>query len=209
MSPFPTDMTDRWRDRPEPSPGRGTYYWHMLLGDRPEARTIAAEAQRRLARFPGLHFTPVRRLHMTTLVAGSTDDISPGQAHAAIAEAARLLAAVPPIPVTLGRVLYHPQVIMLGVEPGERLRPIHEAAQVATHAGTGRPGRHDVSGPWTPHVTIAYSTADQPAAPLIEALGRRLPSVEIVITSLSLVVQHGPERLWNWQHIGSAYLKDA
>jgi hypothetical protein len=57
-----------------------------------------------------------------------------------------------------------------------------------------------------PHVTICYSTASQPAAPIIDALGLELPSRQIQISELSLVVQHGPERDWNWTTIGTVRL---
>jgi hypothetical protein len=46
-----------------------------------------------------------------------------------------------------------------------------------------------------PHITICYSTADQPARPLIDALGLELPSRDVQISALQLVIQRGPERL--------------
>jgi hypothetical protein len=51
---------------------------------------------------------------------------------------------------------------------------------------------------WSPHVTICYSTANQPARPIIDALGLQLPSRTMHVSALSLVIQHGPEREWNW-----------
>ncbi|MEU8107094.1 2'-5' RNA ligase family protein [Nonomuraea muscovyensis] len=206
MSPLPTQMESRWADRAEPQPGKGTFYWHMLVGRYPQARAFAQQVRDRLAPFSGLHYTPSKWLHMTTLVAGPTDDISLDQGHAMLTEVSRLLADVPPITVTLGRILYHPQAIMLGVESASELKPIHDAVQTATETLTGHPGHTEGPATWTPHITIAYSTANQPAAPLIEALGPSLPARELTLDSVSLVVQHGPERLWNWQHIGSALL---
>ncbi|GAA4567125.1 2'-5' RNA ligase family protein [Planotetraspora kaengkrachanensis] len=82
----------------------------------------------------------------------------------------------------------------------EALTPILEAAQVATRTATGRDGllAHER---WIPHVTVAYSTAVQPAAEIIEALGRHLPEREVTINSVSLVVQDGPENLWDWRTV--------
>jgi hypothetical protein len=51
------------------------------------------------------------------------------------------------------------------------------------------------------HVTICYSTADQPAQPIIAALGRQLPECHIQISAISLVIQHGPERRWDWHTV--------
>jgi hypothetical protein len=49
-----------------------------------------------------------------------------------------------------------------------------------------------------PHITICYSTSSQPAKPIVDVLGTRLPGCDIDISALSLVIQHGPERAWDW-----------
>jgi hypothetical protein len=54
---------------------------------------------------------------MTALVVGSTDEITTADVEVMIVEARRLLAETPPITVTLGRVLYHPEAIVLGAQP--------------------------------------------------------------------------------------------
>lgn len=97
MSPLPAEFTSQWRDRAEPAPGEGLVYWHMLVGDYPEAVTIAGEAQKRLAAFSGLHMTPLKWLHMTTLIAGPANRISPESISRMAGSASRLLAGTPPI----------------------------------------------------------------------------------------------------------------
>ena len=52
-------------------------------------------------------------------------------------------------------------------------------------------------------MTLCYSTANQPAQPIIEALGKRLHERDISVSSLSLVIQDGPERDWNWTTVGT------
>ncbi|MFF0309266.1 2'-5' RNA ligase family protein [Streptosporangium sp. NPDC004379] len=182
------------------------FYWHLLIGRYPQVRAMAQEARDRLAPFSGLHYTPAKWLHMTALVVGPTGSVSLDQGHTMLTEVSRLLADVPPVTVTLGRILYHPQAIMLGVESASELKPIRDAVQTAAETVTGRQAHTGGAAPWTPHATIAYSTADQPAAPLIEALETCLPPRELTLDSVSLVIQHGPERLWDWQHVGSALL---
>ena len=71
MSGLPAEMTDRWQDRAEPAPGEGLIYWHMLVGLDPDVLALATDVRRRLARFPGLHMTPLAWLHMTVLIAGA------------------------------------------------------------------------------------------------------------------------------------------
>ena len=208
MSPFPTRMRDRWQNRAEPEPGQGTIYWHILFRDHPQVRSLAKDAQERLSHFAaGLHMTPQKWLHLTTLIAGSTEEICSDQMEVMISEATQMLSKVQPIPVTLGHVLYHPEAIMLAVRPHYALDPILKAVEYATRKATGRDGVGNGSlSAWTPHVTVSYSTAEQPAGPIIAALGKELPSCEVRISSVSLVIQRGPERLWDWVPVGTVHL---
>jgi 2'-5' RNA ligase len=208
VSPFPKQLIDRWEDRHEAAdPEQGMVYWHVLLGDHSQFRKIARTAQERLSRFDGLHMTPLQWLHITTLVAGSTSEISGHDMKEMLAKATLSLSAEPPITIELGHVLYHPEAIMLGVRPAKALNPVLEVAQHATYAVTGREGTVEDSEPsWMPHVTLCYSTSRQPAEPIIAALGKELPSCEIAIKALSLVIQRGPERSWDWRPVGAAYL---
>jgi 2'-5' RNA ligase len=207
MSPLPQQLVDRWENRSENGPGEGTIYWHILLGDNAELRSTAQKAHARLAKFSDLHQTPLRWLHITTLIAGPTDEITYSEMSGMLAEARTILLDTAPIRVSFNRVLYHPEAIVLGVYPQGALAPIHEAALAATRTITGRDGKiSDCKQPWKPHVTLCYSTGRQSAEPIIAALGRELPACEVSVQSLSLVVQRGPERLWDWHHIGTARL---
>ena len=96
---------------------------------------------------------------------------------------------------------------MLGFTPEGALAPIHHAVRQATLTVTGRTG--GITGPaerWTPHITISYSTGKQPMAPIAGALGREVPRCAITVRAVSLVIQWGPERHWNWQPVGTATL---
>jgi 2'-5' RNA ligase len=160
---------------------------------------LAQQAQQRLASLAAsLHMTPHEWLHITTLIAGPAASFSGEQLQRMTRTAARLLANVPPVTVTLGRVFYHPEAIKLGVAPAHALLPIHDAASQATQLATGIQEINTILPTWTPHITICYSIADQPAQPLINALGLQLPSCDIQVSALSLVLQHGPERTWDW-----------
>ncbi|HEV2966966.1 MAG TPA: hypothetical protein VG009_02595 [Candidatus Dormibacteraeota bacterium] len=86
------------------------------------------------------------------------------------------------------------------------LTSIHDAAQAATRAVTGSNDPDDDSPRWIPHITVCYSTAEQAMAPIIAALGPRARECQIQISTVSLVIQHGPERLWNRRTVGAVYL---
>ena len=204
---LPTQMTNRWRRRAEPAPGQGAVYWHMLMRDYPQVTDLARQAQQQLAPFAsGLHMTPLPWLHMTTLVAGPTSGFSGEQLQQMTQIATEHLASIPPITVTIGRVLYHPEAIMLGATPAQALMPVHQAALAATQSVTGQHA-DQTADPWIPHITICYSTADQPAHPLIDALGLNLPGRDVQISAMQLVIQHGPERLWDWSVISTIPLQ--
>jgi 2'-5' RNA ligase len=113
------------------------------------------------------------------------------------AQARRALACVPPVMITLGRILYHPRAVMLAAQPAKVLEPVLWAVQQATRVATGRDGKLHYE-PWTPHITLAYGNSARPASPVIEALGRELPSRRVAISSISLVSQ-APEQLWTWR----------
>jgi 2'-5' RNA ligase len=199
VSPLPTWMVDRWLQRLDQRPGEGILYWHILLSDHSEAVAMAKQAQERLVPFAdGLHFTPLDRLHVTALVVGPTKEIDGGAIGEMAAEGHRRLQEIPPVHVEIGRVLYHPEAIMLAVEPASALSSVRDAVRAATIAATGHAG---VEGDevWVPHMTVAYSTSSRSAEPLIGALGRGLPRRRLLLDSLSLVDQVGPERSWDWR----------
>jgi 2'-5' RNA ligase len=205
--PIPDETRDRWRNRAELDSSKGAIYWHILFRDDSAVRAAARQAQARLASFRYLHMTPEEWLHATVLVAGTTDDISSEHMDLMLAEARQHVSGIQPISVTISPVLYHPEAIMLGFAPEGALDPIRDAVRGATFGVTGRTS--SATGPadrWTPHITISYSTGTQPMAPIAEALGREVPRCDITVRAVSLVIQWGPERLWNWQPVGTATL---
>jgi hypothetical protein len=58
-------------------------------------------------------------------------------------------------------------------------------------------------------MTISYSTGKQPMAPIAAALGHQVPRCDMTVRAVSLVIEWGPERLWNWEPVGMANLGTA
>jgi 2'-5' RNA ligase len=207
MSPLPVQFTDRWGGRRGGLSYEDGVCWHLLLGSHPGVRAVVAGAQQRLARFGGMHMTPARWLHVTVLLAGPAAAITRDDMDEMLARARAALAGTPPVTVTLGRVLYYPEGIALGISPASALSPVLAAAQAATRVVTGTSGStEDLASAWIPHLTVCYSTGEQPAAPVIAELGKAIPGCEVTIDQLSLVVQNGPEQLWDWRVAGTARL---
>ncbi|WP_089310813.1 2'-5' RNA ligase family protein [Actinomadura mexicana] len=84
------------------------------------------------------------------------------------------------------------QLAQLAVHPTDPLRQIRNAVQTATLKVTGREGHTEGPTQWAPHMTLACSETEQPAEPLITALGRELPGQEFTINAVTLVEQRGP-----------------
>jgi 2'-5' RNA ligase len=204
MSPLPTRLADHWWQRPGRRPGRLLYHWHVLFNDHPEVHELAAACQRKLAGLPGLDLVPLQWLHLTTLVAGFADEVPAQAVDTMVTTAQQLLAPAEPIPVSLGRVFYHPEAVVLLVEPAEALDPVLSAVQIAAREA-GCLGHADTS-PWRPHISIAYSNGSGPAAPVIEALGLRVPATELTIRSVSLVAQAQVGHSWQWQAVAEVRL---
>jgi 2'-5' RNA ligase len=203
MNGIPAEMIDRWRDRADQAPGKGLVYWHVLVSEHAEVVALAQDARRRLTGFSGLHMTPPQWLHITALVAGSCDEITSQQMEQMADAASRLLAETRPIAVALRKVLYHREAITVAASPCSVLALVREAARRATREVTGTYGRPGNRTPWTPHVTLCYGTARQPAGPIVAALGHELPGCEVRISAISLVIQRGPERQWDWRPVAT------
>lgn len=204
-------LPEQFADRRQPRPGAPDFddsvCWHLLLGDVEPAQAIAREGQQQLAGFPGLHLTPLRWLHATVLLAGRAADLTQADLDHMLRMAKLKLNGAAARTVTLGRVIYHSEGIVLPMSPAGVLAPIFEAAQAATLEVTGKPGITSTDGPsWVPHVTLCYSVSQQPAAPVIAALGKTLPTREITIDKLSLVIQCGPALSWDWRPTGTIHL---
>jgi 2'-5' RNA ligase len=198
VRPPPTRMRDRWAGRPELPAGTAAVYWHVLLGDDPAVRAAAADVHHAVHDVAVLHRTPPEWLHMTLFLADVTDGVDHARLAEATSDVADGLRGLPPVEASVGRVRCIPEAIMLVVEPVSPLRELRE--RVRTSSGRAFPGlRVPPTGTWIPHVTVAYSTADQPTAPIIDRLGDRAPTRRFTIDSVSLVVQSGPERSWIWE----------
>ena len=149
---LPEQMTDRWARRADPAPGERTLYWHVLMRDYPQVGELASQTRHRLTPFTGLHMTPPEWLHMTTLVAGPADHFTDQQIQQMAAVDSEHLTDVRPVTASLGKVLYHPEAIMLAVTPAADLAPIQAAAVTATTAVTCAMTGDEA--PWTPHITL-------------------------------------------------------
>jgi 2'-5' RNA ligase len=205
MSPLPERMTDHWWWRPGVRPSRRLYVWHILLEDQPDVLALARRCQALLADVAGLDLVPAPWLHMTTQIVGFADEIGDDEVDTMYESAAKRLQRLEPVPVTLGRVLFHSEAVMLGIRPGRALDPVRESVRDAV-AGTVRVHQLADASDWTPHVTLAYSNREAPAAPVIEAMRQAPPAVDVKIREVSFVSQERVGRSYRWNRLATAPL---
>jgi len=198
-------FTGRWDNHSRPSYD-DVVCWHLLLGGHATVRAAAATVQQRLARFTGLHMTPPQWLHVTVLRVGTAGLVTQDDMSRMVTRAQAELDRTAPIAVTLQRVFYHPEAIALSVSPGSAIAPVLAAARIATREVLGPIAGDSEKDEWLPHLTLCYSTVEQPAAPVIAELGSTITACEATIDEVSLVVQDGSEDQWNWRVVGSARL---
>lgn len=140
-----------------------------LPGEQGEVLDLVRQCQDKLAGIAGLDRVPVPWLHMTTQIVGFADEISDAEIAGMVAGAVRRLAKIAPVEVELGSIWFHSEAVMLGIRPPRALHPVREAIRASVaealdvHQLTDAPD-------WTPHISVAYSHQDGPAAPVINAL---------------------------------------
>ena len=203
MSPLPTRMSDHWWWRPGIKPGRDLLVWHITFDDASHVRTLAETAQKPLRPLAGLDLVPLDWLHMTTLIVGHRDEIDPANVEKMTTAAQETLGGIQPITVELGKVWFHPEAVMLSPHPAESLAPIYEhIRQAAAHAIP----EDDIPAQWLPHMSIAYSNSDGPAAPVVEALTPRPRPVSWTAQAVHLVAQRRHGHSYRWERLATALL---
>ncbi|WP_198168207.1 2'-5' RNA ligase family protein [Herbidospora yilanensis] len=196
---MPENMVNRWERRKTYTAGKGQLYWHMLLSGNTQIDRLTSEAHRRISGISGLDLTPHKYVHLTLLFCGPADEFTVEQTQVMASNATSAFASMTPITLAFERVLYHPEAIAIEAHPASRLEPLITALQEVTFSASGKRGV--LAQPWIPHVTVAYSAADMPAAPIIEALGKSLPEAIVTVGNVSLVFQEGSEDAWNWHEL--------
>lgn len=205
MSPLPERMTDHWWWRPGVRPGRHLYVWHILFDDQPDIQQMARTCQQRLSGLPGLDLVPIRWLHMTTQIIGFTDEITDLEIKQMTATATERLRHLDPVTLSFGWPLFHSEAVVLGTRPSTALDPVRATIRdaisdtVTAHQLADEPD-------WTPHVTVAYSNSDGPAAPIIQAMTPSPRPCPLTISKIHLIDQERIDHLYCWTPIATATL---
>ncbi|WP_131758036.1 2'-5' RNA ligase family protein [Actinomadura fibrosa] len=191
-------MSDHWWWRPGVRPGRRLLVWHILPDGQPDVVDLVQQYQDKLAGLPGLDLIPAPWLHMTTQIIGFSDEISDAEIDAMTTQVAQRFADLEPLEVELGRLWFHSEAVMLGIQPPDGLHPLRTAIRDAI-AATVRTHQLADEPEWTPHISVAYSNSTGPAHPVINALSFRMQPRHLRVTEVHLVEQIRDGHLYRWE----------
>lgn len=197
MTPQNENMRNHWWWRPGWSQGRAAYTWHLTFGDQPDVHRFAAEYQAALAPGEGLDMIPQRWLHLTMQGIGFVGEIPESTVQDIAAAARRRLAALPSFGITLGAPVVDPEAVLVPVQPADPVRRLRDTVRAAIgDVLADVPGDPDR---FTPHVSLAYSNAEGPAAPYAAAIAdAAVEPAKALVTHADLIRINRDHRMYEW-----------
>ncbi|MEU6557840.1 2'-5' RNA ligase family protein [Streptomyces sp. NPDC046915] len=199
MSTQLESMRNHWWWRPGWSVGRRFYTWHLTFEGQEEVHRLAAQYRKALTPL-GDVLTPVpdRWLHLTMQGIGFVEEVQEADVHAIVDAARPRLAAIPAFDAQIGPHAPDPEAVLLHVHPDGPVRAIRDAIRHAI--GDVLPEVPENADGFTPHVSVAYSASDGPAAPLYQALDDTdLTPARARIASAELIVIHRDNQMYEWE----------
>jgi 2'-5' RNA ligase len=189
-------MRNHWWLRPGWRTGRRMYTWHVTFDNQPQVHHLVNAYQSALAPLPGLDPIPVRWLHLTMQGVAFTDEISDTEISEIVIAARKNLISQSPVSLTVGPAFVDPEAIMFNVQPDNSLDSVRDAIRSAI---VDVQGTVSESEQWAPHISLAYSNSEGPAAPFIHALNVVAdPPVTIKISAVQLIALSRDTHLYQW-----------
>jgi hypothetical protein len=174
------------------------YTWHITFDDQHSLRELVKAYQAALTSLDGLDLVPISWLHLTMQGVAFTDEIS-WQEVADITEAARTrLATLHSVSLLAGPAFVDPEAIMAELPSANALYPVREGIRAAIAEVRGVANVPEAEQ-WNPHISLAYSSSDGPAAPYLKALRTVAHSpADLTITAVHLIELSRDTHLYQW-----------
>lgn len=200
-------LVNHWWWRSGWSVGRSFYTWHLTFDDTTAAplRDLVDRLHDGLAGVEGLDLIPHRWLHLTMQGLGFTDEVSDADVDAIMRAATKRLATVPAFDLTLGPIEADDEATGLLVRPWTAVADVRDGIREAiADVWDDAPE----SPEFHPHVSIAYSNADVPAAPIRERVAplRDIEPVTIPITAAQLIRLNRDNQMYEWETVADVPL---
>lgn len=208
-------MRNHWWPRPGWRPGRDVYTWHITFAGNSELCGHVGEYQRALSGLPGLDLVPPEWLHITVQAVGYADEIGNARLAAVVDAVTTAVTGRAPFTLTFGRPQVRSEAIAIFPEPDRPLCDLFDTIRAAMAGAIGPRAIPTDSGGthgFRPHVSIAYSHAENDAGLYVRALESvALPAATITIPSVTLIRQErllAPHWVYRWTTIASAPFAD-
>ncbi|MEU9918838.1 2'-5' RNA ligase family protein [Streptomyces sp. NPDC051001] len=192
-------MRNHWWWRPGWSVGRRFYTWHLTFEGQEDVHRLATEYRTALAPLRGI-LTPIpdQWLHLTMQGIGFVGETSEQDVQAIVDAAHTRLAAVPAFDLQIGPAVLDPEAVLLRVHPDSRVRAVRDAIRNAIGDVLGEVP--EKAEGFTPHVSVAYSAGNGPAAPIAQILADLdLEPAQAHISSAELIVIHRDNNMYEWE----------
>lgn len=198
-------MADHWWWRPGWQLGSRFLTWHLTFEDAPEVHRIAADYRRILADLPGLDLVPDPWLHLTMQGLGFAQDVPDADVDAIVQAARVRLVQIPAFEVSFDRPAVTPEAIRWEAAPGEPVAAVRSAIRAAI--GDVWPEVPEAADGFGPHISIACSSSNGPAAPVLAAIAAA-PSAPATarITHANLILLNRDNRMYEWEPVASVPL---
>jgi 2'-5' RNA ligase len=195
-----TQVRNHWWWRPGWRPGRRFFTFHVTFADQPAMQELAASARSRLTGLPGLDLVPAPWLHLTMQGIGFTDEVSDDDLSKIIAAARERLSAVAPVTVRIGPVMVADEGIACLTAPSGALDPVRDAVRAAIGDVWG-PSRVPETAEWTPHVSVAYASADGGGERFEAALNGLDDVAEVTVPAVDLIRLGRDRHVYEWETV--------
>jgi 2'-5' RNA ligase len=160
-------IRDHWWWRPGWRAGRRLYTWHLTFEDQHDLHKLVGAYQAQF-NVPQLDLVPLEWLHLTIQSVGFADQVSPEQLRQVVEAAQRRCGALARFTLTLGPAQVAQEGITLPVAPEPPVRWLRMAVRGAVAEVLGEERVPEEAGRFWPHVSVAYSNADGPAARIVQ-----------------------------------------
>ncbi|MFI0914244.1 2'-5' RNA ligase family protein [Streptomyces abikoensis] len=191
-------MANHWWWRPGWRHGRTFYTWHFTFQNATDIHRLAAEYRHALSDVPGLDLVPDRWLHLTMQGLGFVDEVPEKDVQAIIESASARLRKVPAFSLALHRPEITPEAIRWEAAPGNP--PAMVRNEIRAAIAEVWPTVPETADGFAPHVSIAYSSAEGPAAPVAQALKRVNPEpASVTLDSVELIILNRDNRMYEWE----------
>ncbi|MFD7161619.1 2'-5' RNA ligase family protein [Kribbella sp. NPDC059898] len=192
-------LRNHWWWRPGWQVGTRFYTWHLTFDGREGLHQLVDHYQSVLSPFGGLDLVPRRWLHVTMQGVGHVADVDDAQVDRIVTAVRERLAQLDRVFVQFHRPIVRPEAIAIPALPSNQITQVRDAIRIALGEVLGATEVPEAAAGYQPHLSLAYSNGQQPAAEIAAALdaspGR---PVDLEVTEAALIVQHRDDYMYEW-----------